>query len=83
MEGSGGVGRVGRGRNPARLRANMQNPSMDVDYCQGISTKDLPFERETGKWNGSKGLAGIGEFGETGSVRVIRGLRRVGTKNRA
>ena len=43
----------------------MQNPSMDADYCQGISTKDLPFERETRKWNRWKGLAGNCEFSET------------------
>ena len=48
-----------------RRGANIQDPSTDLDYCQGISTKDLPFERETGKWSGWKGLAGIGEFGET------------------
>lgn len=38
---------------------------MDFDYCQGNSTIILSFERETGKWSGCKGLAGICEFGET------------------
>jgi len=38
---------------------------MDFDYCQGISTMILSFERETGKWSGWKELAGIWEFGET------------------
>ena len=44
---------------------SMGKYSAELDYCQGISTKDLPFERETGKWNGWKGLAGISEFSET------------------
>jgi hypothetical protein len=44
----------------------MENGSMDFDYCHGNSTIILSFERETGKWSGWKGLAGIWEFGETG-----------------
>jgi hypothetical protein len=42
---------------------------MDFDYCQGNSTIILSFERETGKWSGWKGLAGICESGETNYVR--------------
>ena len=49
---------VGRGRN-------IENDSMDLDYCQGISTIILSFERETRKWSGWKELAGILQFGET------------------
>ena len=61
-DGAGDFGEV----KPSKLRANMENGSMDFDYCQGNSTIVLSFERETGKWSGWKGLAGIWEFGETG-----------------
>jgi hypothetical protein len=44
---------------------------MDFDYCQGNSTIVLSFERETGKWSGWKGLAGICEFSETDCVPSI------------
>jgi hypothetical protein len=50
-------------------RANIGDDSMQLDCCQGNSTIILSFERETGKWSGWKGLAGIWEFGETGYVR--------------
>jgi hypothetical protein len=46
-------------------RRIIENGSMDFSYCQGNSTIILSFERETGKWSGCKGLAGICEFGET------------------
>jgi hypothetical protein len=52
------------------------NASMDFDYCQGNSTIILSFERETGKWSGWKGLAGIWEFGETGTRQKVRGRGR-------
>jgi hypothetical protein len=58
------------------LAASMGDGSTDFDYCQGISTIILSFERETRKWIGWKGLAGIWEFGETDylpSVPVPRG----------
>jgi hypothetical protein len=56
---------IGAGREVG-LAASIGNGSTDFDYCQGISTIILSFERETRKWSGWKGLAGICEFGETG-----------------
>jgi hypothetical protein len=53
----------------------MGNDNTDFDYCQGNSTIILSFERETGKWIGWKGLAGICEFGETGCVSSLAGFR--------
>jgi len=53
------------------LAASMGNGCMDVDYCQGISTIILSFERETGKWSGWKGLRGFCEFGETDYVPSV------------
>jgi hypothetical protein len=47
-----GRGRVGQGRN-------IEDGSMDLDYCQGISTIVLSFECETRKWSDWKELAGI------------------------
>jgi hypothetical protein len=35
--GADGAGEIGVG-NPSRLRANMENDSMDLDYCQGNGT---------------------------------------------
>ena len=44
-----GRGGVGQGRN-------IEDDSMDVDYCQGNSTIVLSFERETGKWRKEREL---------------------------
>jgi hypothetical protein len=43
----------------------MKHGSTDLDYCQGISTIILSFERETGKWSGLRWLERNSEFGET------------------
>jgi hypothetical protein len=44
----------------------MWNGSTSSDYCQGISTKVLPFELRRQKSRDWKQLAGIMQFGETG-----------------
>lgn len=66
-------------------RRIIQDGSMDLNYCKGNSTIILSSERETGKWNGWKGLAGIWEFGETdcGSVYRFEGLNVHSEKLRA
>jgi hypothetical protein len=46
---------------------------MDLDYCQGISTIVLSFERETRKSRDWKELAGVLQFGET-VIGVLAGL---------
>jgi hypothetical protein len=62
-----GRGGVGQGRN-------IEDDSMDLDYCQGISTIVLSFERETRKWSGWKELAGIYKFDETDYVPSVPGF---------
>ena len=67
MERSNSARRAAKERGERRmgLAASMGNGSMEFGCCQGNSTIILSFERETGKWSGWKGLAGIWEFGET------------------